>query len=122
MNSVKYPILVRALDDRSLRFVHNPSREELGWYERVDIDDGLYDGWDSAGAYFKLRWDEQSRLPSTEIVKPHDLDGLCLEAARYSEAMAHLKKKPRDSIAPEDVDRFVRAVEERSSGSSAGEV
>ena len=122
MNSVKYPILVRALDDHSLRLVQSPSREELDWYERIDIDDELNDGWDSAGAYFKLRWDQQNRVPAPMIVKPRDLDGLRIAATRYTTSLARLKKKPKGVIASDEVDRFVRAVEERSSGSSAGEI
>lgn len=55
-----------AKDDRSIRMVS--SSKELKWYEKIDIEEGLYEGWDVSGYLIKLVWDSQLG-PKVEILE-----------------------------------------------------
>ncbi len=56
---MQYPIFVLAKDDRSIRM--HSSENDLNWYEQIDIEDMLYQGWDSAGIPIDIYYDVKSK-------------------------------------------------------------
>lgn len=51
-----WPVYIIARDDLSFREVL--SERDLDWYECIDIEEGMYEGWDSSGRHFILECDE----------------------------------------------------------------
>ena len=53
-----YPVFIQASDDKSIDLIE--TREKLGhWYEQIDVEDGLYIGWDSKAIPFTLEWQKE---------------------------------------------------------------
>lgn len=50
----KYPLFILAQDDRSLYKIN--CKRDLDWFEKIDIEDGLYCGWDKDGYPIKIIW------------------------------------------------------------------
>jgi hypothetical protein len=62
MTTPVYPLFILELDDHSFREITDASG--LAWYERQDIENALYEGWDSKGRHLRLEWDpHHKRLP-----------------------------------------------------------
>ena len=51
---MKYPLYILSKDDFSIRIFK--SSKELVWMDEVDIEEGLYSGWDSEGYPFRVLW------------------------------------------------------------------
>src|SRR5579864_3356791 len=86
----KYPIFVLEKDDRSFHKIDSPTG--LDWFERIDIEDGLYCGWDSDAQYFDLVWDKPTHRP-TLALHDRDPEGFNSEAVAYEHGYALAKKK-----------------------------
>jgi len=56
--SPKYPVYVFDNDESSFREFAYPN--DLLFFEKPDVLDGQYKGWDSEGRYFDLVWDESA--------------------------------------------------------------
>jgi hypothetical protein len=54
---VTFPVFILAKDDLSMDMVTEP--KDLNWYEKPDINDGLYEGWDVNGYLLKISWDKR---------------------------------------------------------------
>jgi hypothetical protein len=72
---MKYPLYILSKDDFSIRIFK--SSKELVWMEDVDIEEGLYSGWDSEGYPFRVLWTDNvgvkfkqtSNLPRSEEMR-----------------------------------------------------
>jgi hypothetical protein len=53
MNNIKSPIFVIA-DDNTVCFLHEPEKVDYGFFEPVDVADGIYTAYDSEGQILKL--------------------------------------------------------------------
>jgi hypothetical protein len=87
-----YPLFVLELDDHSFREVTEASG--LDWCERIDIEDGLFEGWDSSGRHFSLEWDQVQNRPSVTLENDPNVEGLCEAVEQYVKRIATLKKIP----------------------------
>ena len=56
--TLKYPVFVIAKDDRYLTKFDTWDILK-NWYEQIDIEASLYEGWDIEGVHFNLVWDLQ---------------------------------------------------------------
>jgi len=69
--SPKYPVYVFDNDESSFREFAYPS--DLLYCEKPDVLDGQYKGWDSAGRYFDLVWDESADTARINFPKGQSL-------------------------------------------------
>lgn len=53
----RYPLFILEKDDLSVRMIKDSS--ELSWYEQIDIEEGLYVGWDVFGHPLELFWERK---------------------------------------------------------------
>ena len=103
-----YPIFVLVTDDETLEMLTNST--ELNRYERIDINNNLYRGWDVNGYPLKMLWDKK-KGPMVEISKEEpEKERLKEEIYRYSKY--YNEQKPFVYSGPKDdaVELF-RAVE-----------
>ncbi len=61
----RYPLFILEKDDLSVRMIKDSN--ELGWYEQIDIEEGLYAGWDVFGHPIELYW-ERKMGPQIRLV------------------------------------------------------
>lgn len=52
-----YPLFIMATDDKSIKKFDSWDKLK-NWYEQIDIEEGLFLGWDLNGYPFKLVWDK----------------------------------------------------------------
>jgi hypothetical protein len=62
-----YPIFILIGDEKSVELIQKP--KELCHYEKYDIEEGLYEGWDANGYPLRVKWDSKHRCTSVEIYK-----------------------------------------------------
>ncbi|MEW6088081.1 MAG: hypothetical protein AB1498_07220 [bacterium] len=53
----EYPIFILTKDEMSIAMLVNS--KELNFYEQIDIEEGLYEGWDVRGYPIILSWDKK---------------------------------------------------------------
>ena len=73
MSCAIYPLFILEEDDLSLRKVD--SERELDWYERIDVEDGAYRGWDSHWRPFRLTWNQEAQKAESQFTGPPDWEG-----------------------------------------------
>ena len=61
-----FPVFVLSKDDKSVRMLTD--EQDVGYYERPDIKDNLYIGWDLNGNMFKINWDTKKGEPKIEVI------------------------------------------------------
>lgn len=54
MRAAEYPLFLFERDDGSFRTMKSP--HDLWFCEQVDIEDGLYEAWDSRGCHCRIEW------------------------------------------------------------------
>ena len=52
----QYPVFILANDDLSINMIMDP-KQLSGWYEKIDVEEGLYRGWDVNGYPLRVLWD-----------------------------------------------------------------
>jgi|GEM_PF-2344635 len=104
---IAYPIFVRAKDDLMVEMIESP--RDLGRYDYIDVEDGLFAGWDVNGVPFQLRIDEGKtsvRAISYERREPQELRKAILQDAQLARP-----ESPFDESGTEgDVVQLYRAV------------
>lgn len=53
----EFPLFILTKDEMSIHMVN--SSKELSFCERIDIEEGLYEGWDVKGHPIKILWDSK---------------------------------------------------------------
>jgi hypothetical protein len=82
--NLHYPIFIIEKDDGSIRMLLNESKEELDWYEQIDIENNLYSGWDIKGYPLRVYWDKSEGV-KVEITKEiPDIDNLKSDILNYA--------------------------------------
>lgn len=78
---IDYPLFIIAKDDLSMEMIKDPKQLSVE-FEKYDIQDGLYSGWDVKGVPIVLAWDRGVKL----IVKDEtpQLDGLKNSILEYA--------------------------------------
>ncbi len=106
MSRAAYPLYILEEDDFSFRQVQ--SELELDWYERTDIEDELYRGWDSHGHPFRLTWDIGKRRPDLELSNQPDWEGFESAVERYLIRTKSVDNFPPGYCNPSYLVRFLR--------------
>lgn len=110
---IQYPLFILEKDDLSMRIILEP--KDLNWYEKIDIDEGLYNGWDIKGYPFNLVWDESQSSPKIEITREHpEIDQLCNAIKDY--ARRYRPKVSFDYSGSNVIDLFKAAEEHINQG------
>lgn len=99
MDDLVFPVFILEIDDHSFREVVEING--FDWYERPDIEDELYEGWDSSGRHFRLAWDKM-QARSTIIFTDASSGRSFREAVNeYVLRMGDLKKRPGYLVDPD---------------------
>jgi len=95
-----YPVYVLAKDDFSFHQFNSQAYRD--WCEQPDIEDGIYEGWDSMGRHFSLTWNTERRKPAIVLSTEQDTSSFLRAALEYQRCYAG-----RDRLAV-DPDAIVR--------------
>ena len=66
--------------------------ELKGWYERIDIKDNLFEGWDSDGKKLKLKWNNDKNVEEIELLNSENDITALKEAIIYSHRIINKNK------------------------------
>ena len=91
MRKPVFPIFMLAKDDYS--FCEYQSFADLSDCEWPDIEEGMYEGWDSTGRHFKLLWDRQNQRRVVELEEHPDFKSFEDAVEEYIRRYANSKHR-----------------------------
>ena len=81
---MNYPIFIYCKDDRSIRIHFD--KESFNHYEQIDVESGLYSGWDVNGYPLKVLWIRNIGIKIEQISDQSQLDNMRETIFRYVES------------------------------------
>ncbi len=83
MRLAEYPLYILEQDDHSIFRIDSESG--LTAFEQIDVEDGLYVIWDSAGFPGTLSWNHEERRPFVILSDTEDISSFKAIAENYSD-------------------------------------
>lgn len=105
LEDLVFPVFVLEIDDHSFREVVDISG--FDWYERPDVEDGLYEGWDSSGRHFRLGWNKIQACITIIFTEASNARDFREAVNEYAFRMKDLTKRPGYLVDPDYLKRQV---------------